>query len=199
MVVFVTGTPKGGTSYITELIHEIGFESVVDRVAIVPGVSRDYNINESYAVNMLNNKIITEIDGGDSAILYTLKPFFTAELSEATKVEIRQYIAKLPENCVIKDPRFIATLRFWLEELPENRAYKIVWVRRLSTDNMARSLEKDEWSKSKLVWSASDHAQMLKNNLEDAIKWYNQGTTISFELALHKRVGALRALEMFLS
>jgi hypothetical protein len=65
MIVFVVGLYKSGTSLISSILEEIGCESIVDRVATTKGLTREYDIKESYFVNILNNKILSEYSNAE--------------------------------------------------------------------------------------------------------------------------------------
>jgi hypothetical protein len=173
MIIFIVGVYKGGTSWATELVEEMGYNSVVDRVATQQGNSRVYDIRESYEVNCLNNEIINEICGNDdpSNVFYcNWEQAMKHELSEPLRNKISDFCLSRNNAFVVKDPRFIFTLRFWQDEV---KNYRTIFVRRPS-EEIAKSLEKDEWSVSKLKQGALETAKLLNYSLSWRIALNNK-------------------------
>lgn len=194
MVVFVVGLYKSGTSYITSLIESLGMPTVVDRIATTKGVHRTYDIRESYRVNMLNNSIFEYYK---SNITY----FNTKEFSESLPQEYRERIKQIYEdynyNCVIKDPRLIALLPFWIEAL-DGEDYKIVWVKRRNVEDTINSFKSDKWFDDKLTAPVENTVDSLNMNLDNAIDSLNTGILIEYEDAVENERATLIRLFNFL-
>lgn len=151
MIIFIVGPYKSGTSHITSILEEkTGIESVVDRTAVVSGCSKDYDIRESYRVNRLNNAIIAEITQSNASNnIFYADQAKELENPHALRRQIQDIYKDYNYHCIIKDPRFLFTLPYWLEELPDRIAYKIVYISR-AIQNTCESLRKDGWSNTKI-------------------------------------------------
>jgi hypothetical protein len=147
MIVFVVGLYKSGTSLIASMLEEIGCESIVDRVATTKGLTREYDIKESYFVNQLNNKILATYSNAE---IYFKNEDLPEVIDEAFTTLIRDFLAQLKGRTVfIKDPRFIGTLKYWIDNIPEGEQYKIVYVDR--EDGLESSFRIDKWFNNKIV------------------------------------------------
>lgn len=195
MVVFVVGLYKSGTSYITTLIESMGMPSVVDRTAITKGVHREYDIRESYRVNNLNNKIFEYYKANITN--YTLDTF-SENLPYEFKSEIKQIFDDYKYTCVIKDPRLIALLPYWINAL-NGEKYKIVWVKRKNKDNIIKSFNVDKWFDDKLELSVEQTIDKLEQNLELLIDSMNKGIVINYEDAVENKESILLRLYNYLT
>lgn len=187
MIVFVVGIYKSGTSLITSKIEEMGIPSVVEdfrKQTSVTGVKHQYNILESYEVNMLNNDIIYST-GQNEMYFETIK--MPENINESLRQRIRNFYNRIQNIGVIKDPRFIGTLQYWIKEIPEGVDYKIIWVDRDNIDEVEASFKKDKWFVGK-VKEEIGYRQTIKNlNTNLHVQYYDfnrEGIKINYEFYL---------------
>ena len=185
MLVFVVGIYKSGTSLITSKIEEMGVPSVVEdfrKQTSVTGVKHQYNILESYEVNILNNDIIYST-GQDEMYFQTKK--MPEVIGEEFKQRIRDFYKKIQNTGVIKDPRFIGTLQYWIKEIPEGVDYKIVWVDRDNIDEVEASFKKDKWFIGKVkeeIGYKETIINLYQNLVTQYFKYFNQnGIKVNYE------------------
>lgn len=162
MIVFVVGLYKSGTSFITGTVEEMGVPSVVEtfrKNVKVQGVKRSYSIFESYEVNLLNNDILTYFSCNEMSMknLDYNKP-----LPVEFNNRIKEIYIKNNYNCVIKDPRFIGLLPYWIKVL-KSEEYSCIFIERdlLQVEN---SFKVDKWFLEKIP----------KSNFREIIEELNQ-------------------------
>lgn len=178
MIVFVTGLYKSGTSYITNMIEEMGYDSVVDRVATTKGVHREYDIRESYEVNRLNNDIIWSMNM--DSIYFDVDVCVGVQIHNDLKQRIRDFLVKYKDkNIVIKDPRFIATIGFWLDEISDD--YRVVYLDRTFEDTV-KSFNVDKWFDDKIKGDRSVAVNHIQKELKKRMD-YNPGYVIDYQFA----------------
>lgn len=156
MIVFVVGIYKSGTSMVTDMIQQMGMPSCVEpfrQSTSVVGNSHTYNILESYEVNLINNDIFRFFGYNE---MYFDSSKFNKDISDELKRRIIDFYKKNSYDCVIKDPRFISLLPYWIEQL-EGVEYRIVYVTR-DHDSIVTSFTKDKWFIGKVVGENYDDA-----------------------------------------
>jgi hypothetical protein len=147
MIIFVVGLYKSGTSLIASMLEEIGCETIVDRLAITKGLTREYDIKEAYFINQLNNRILSTYS---KAEIYFKNEDLPEVIDESFINLIRDYLAQLKGRIVfIKDPRFIGTLKYWIANIPKGEPYKIIYVNR--TEGLEDSFKIDKWFNDKIT------------------------------------------------
>lgn len=147
MIVFVVGLYKSGTSLISSILEEIGCESIVDRVATTKGLTREYDIKESYFVNILNNKILSEYSNTE---IYFQNTDLPEVIDDIFNNNIKNFLTQFKDKTIfIKDPRFIGTLKYWIANIPEGEQYKIIYVDR--EEGLEDSFRIDKWFNNKII------------------------------------------------
>lgn len=186
MIVFIVGIYKSGTSMFTSVIEEMGLKSVVEdfrKESNVIGVKTTYNIRESYEVNLLNNDIIYSSNQNE---MYFKTDNMPADINDSLKNRIREFYKKINYTGVIKDPRFIGTLNYWLKEIPSNIPYKIIWVDRTNINDIVQSFRKDKWFVSKINQSDTyeNVIENLRSNLKKQYDIVKKGYWVDYDFTL---------------
>lgn len=178
MIVFVIGLYKSGTSLVSTLLEEIGCNSIVDRYATTKGLTGEYDIKESYFVNMINNQILDTYSKG---CIYFKNEDLPDEIAPELQGAIRDFLSKIGHRVTfIKDPRFIGTIKYWLKAMPAGVPYKIVYVDRLV--GLKESFEVDKWFADKITDGDFDRAlATLKENYYQTRSQY-EGIEIDFDV-----------------
>jgi len=161
MIVFVIGLYKSGTSLVSSVLEDIGCTSIVDRYATTKGLTGEYDIKESYFVNMLNNRILDKYSKG---CIYFKNEDLPEELDPEIQTTIKEYLGQIKNRYTfIKDPRFIGTLKYWIKAMPDNVPYKIIYVDR--NKGLKESFQTDKWFSDKVIDNDFDKAiALLKEN-----------------------------------
>lgn len=177
MITFVVGLYKSGTSLISSLLDEMGKSTIVDRNAYTTGLTRKYNIHESYVVNSLNNEIL---DRYSSGCIYYQNSDLPTDICESYYQRIRNFYSEHGTDFFIKDPRFIGTLKYWIKCLPKGTDYNIIYVNR--EKGLLESFRVDSWFNDKIVDGDYKRSiRSLKSNYEDT-KLKFEGLEIDFDL-----------------
>jgi len=180
MIIFIVGTYKSGTSFVTSLVEEMGVPTCVEEFrqnTSVVGNKHVYNILESYEVNLLNNEIIRST-GQNEMYFETEKMPYT--IPEKFINQIKNIYKRTNYNCVIKDPRFIGTLHYWITALGGN-PYKIIYVHRNSVTDVVNSFKKDNWFVNKVSGPYEDVVKNLNLNLSKMIEKGYLGLHLNYE------------------
>jgi hypothetical protein len=175
MITFVVGLYKSGTSLVSSLLDEMGVPSIVDRVATTKGLTREYNIHESYFVNDLNNQILRQYSKGE---IYFSNNDLPEDIDERYYQAIKQFYQEKGNNFFIKDPRFIGTLKYWLKCLPEDTDYKIIYIDR--NEGLVDSFNIDKWFNDKVNSSTEEAINSLKSNYYQCQEQF-EGIEIDFD------------------
>ena len=180
MIVFIVGLYRSGTSLITSMVEDMGVPTCVEefrREVSVTGVDHVYNILESYEVNMLNNEILKST-GQDEIYFDTDK--MPKNIDDGFINRIKAVYDRVGYDCVIKDPRFIGVLKYWIDAL-DGREYKIIYVHRDNTDDIMKSFKKDKWFIGKVKGNYIDEISNLHLNLRKVIDYGFDGLHINFD------------------
>lgn len=186
MIVFVVGIYKSGTSMFTDVVENMGMTSVVEdfrKESNVVGVKTTYNIRESYEVNLLNNDIIYSSNQNE---MYFQTDKMPIDINQNLKNRIQEFYKKINYTGVIKDPRFIGTLKYWLNEIPNNIPYKILWVDRTNVNDIEQSFRKDKWFVSKINPQDS-YVSVIENlrlNLKKQYELVKKGYWVDYDFSL---------------
>lgn len=200
MITFVVGIYKSGTSLVTSTLEEVfNLKSVVEdfrKDSNVVGVKTTYNIRESYEVNLLNNDIIYSSNQNE---MYFDTNNMPSDISSDLKYRIQLFYERIEYDGVIKDPRFIGTLKYWIKELPSDVKYKIVWVNRSNVDDIELSFKKDKWFVNKINGRYASVIQNLQNNLQKQFQITNQGIWIDYEFMIKYKKETIMCLFDYLN
>jgi len=176
MIVFVIGLYKSGTSYVSSLLEQIGCNSIVDRVATTKGLTRTYDIKEAFSVNSINNEILHKYSKGE---IY----FDQTDLPDRISLDLQQKIQNIYDKVdgitFIKDPRFIGTIKYWIDLLPKQTPYKIVYVNR--EQGLIDSWKIDNWFSDKVQNDFEATIDALKLQYHSCKKLY-PGIEIEFDI-----------------
>lgn len=175
MITFIVGLYKSGTSLVSSLLDEMGVPSIVDRVATTKGLTREYNIHESYFVNTLNNQILKQYSKGE---IYFSNNDLPEDIDEKYYQAIKQFYQEKGNNFFIKDPRFIGTLKYWLKCLPEGTDYKIIYIER--NEGLVDSFNIDKWFNDKINGPTEEAINSLKSNYYQCQEQF-KGIEIDFD------------------
>lgn len=200
MIVFIVGIYKSGTSMFTSVIENMGVKSVVEEFrnqSNVVGVKTTYNIRESYEVNLLNNDIIYSSNQNE---MYFDTDKMPEEINNDLKNKIKSFYEKINYEGVIKDPRFIGTLKYWIKEIPEGIDYKIIWVDRTNVSDIEQSFKKDKWFVSKIKDENYVYAiENLRSNLKKQYQIVKKGYWVDYDLTLKYQNEMLTTVYNYLS
>lgn len=180
MIVFVVGIYKSGTSMTTSFIEEMGIPSCVEefrKSTSVIGTKQTYNILESYEVNLLNNDIIYSTDQNEINFDTDKMP---ENINDGLIDRIKKVYERVDYNCVIKDPRFIGTLKYWIQALGD-KPYRIIYVHRNNTEDIVKSFKKDKWFNDKIKHSHEEVIENLKLNLTKKLNQGYKGLNLQYE------------------
>lgn len=185
MIVFIVGIYKSGTSMFTSVIEDMGVKSVVEEFrnqSNVVGVKTTYNIRESYEVNLLNNDIIYSSNQNE---MYFDTDKMPSEINDDLKNKIKLFYEKIKYEGVIKDPRFIGTLKYWIKEIPHGIDYKIIWVDRTNVNDIEQSFRKDKWFVSKIKDDNYVYTiENLRSNLKKQYEIVKEGYWVDYDFTL---------------
>lgn len=179
MIVFVIGLYKSGTSYVSSLLEQIGCNSIVDRVATTTGLTRTYDIKESFSVNNINNEILRKYSNGE---IYFNVNDLPDQLSPDLQQKIQTVYSNINGITFIKDPRFIGTIKYWIDLLPIGMQYKIIYVNR--EQGLVDSWKIDTWFSDKIRNDFDEAITLLKNQYQ-LCKKAHIGIEIDFDIMKH--------------